>query len=564
MRCESCDTENIEGAKFCASCGIILPQPPGEHPWIGRLVGGRFRVTSVLGEGGMGVVYAGEQQMGSQSRKVAIKTLHPHLSHDVSVLARFHRECGTVSQLEHPNTIKVYDFGTEADGTLYIAMEYVQGRSLDKIIESEGPMPPNRVVNILKQVCGALDEAHDLGVVHRDLKPENIVLGERLGRSDFVKVLDFGIAARSESASAQKEKKLTQQGMVLGTPPYMSPEQFTGQELDRRSDIYSLGIMAYEMLTQQLPFNAQTPWQWATEHMTAQPFPMDQLPSGHGVPRSMRDAVMRALSKNPDDRPATAGAFLAELEAGLTGAISATGATGQARTEAMQAAPSGVTGPTPSFASAPSGQQPTSHALSATQDIEIPVRKSKTGLLVGAVAGVIGLAAGAYFVVGGKGKTGDDTGPEAAGSGAPTTTAAPTTSPPPTSAPTTEPAPTAMPSTDPTTTTPAVPTTTPTAPTSPTKPPVPVTPKPPEKLADCSSCNAAIASGEWSRAASIYAKCEPGGQSSCSAAARTQAGTQAKAAGKSCSKLKSMLSAAQTMGVPTKRIDDALEAAKCK
>src|SRR6478736_5158652 len=211
MKCESCGHENLDDARFCASCGLIISKET-QGEWIGRLVGGRFRVTRVLGEGGMGVVYAAEQQMGSTIRKVAIKTLHPHLSKDPSILARFHRECGTVAQLEHPNTIKVFDFGAEADGTLYIAMEFVEGRSLDKVIE------------------------------HRDLKPENVILGEKLGKHDFVKVLDFGIAARRESADTQKEQKLTQQGMVLGTPPYMSPEQFTGAELDRRSAIYSLGV----------------------------------------------------------------------------------------------------------------------------------------------------------------------------------------------------------------------------------------------------------------------------------------------------------------------------------
>ena len=164
-----------------------------------------------------------------------------------------------------------------------------------------------------------------------------------------MKLLDFGIAARRDAGDAQKEKKLTQQGMVLGTPPYMSPEQFTGQELDRRSDVYSLGIMTYEMLTGRLPFSADTPWQWATEHMTAQPFPIDQIPEATGVPPAVAQAVLRSLAKDPNRRPPTAGAFLAELEASLSGHSSVAPQNVSARTEAMQAAPSirGVAGEAP-------------------------------------------------------------------------------------------------------------------------------------------------------------------------------------------------------------------------
>jgi serine/threonine protein kinase len=317
MKCEACQRENIDGARFCANCGALMPavSEPGADPMIGQLVGGRYRVTGVLGEGGMGIVYVGEQQMGSTVRKVAIKTLHAHLSKDPSVLARFHRECGTVAQLEHPNTIKFYDFGSTADGTLYIAMEFVAGHSLADIIQ-HGPLSTERVVKIMRQICGALDEAHMQGIIHRDLKPENIVLTDRAGETDFVKVLDFGIAARTESADAQKEQKLTQQGMVLGTPPYMSPEQFTGKALDSRSDIYSLGVMVYEMLSGRLPFDADTPWQWATQHLSAQPIAFEVSAPAKNIPEAMRKAILRALSKNREDRQPTAREFFAELSDG--------------------------------------------------------------------------------------------------------------------------------------------------------------------------------------------------------------------------------------------------------
>lgn len=307
----------MDAARFCASCGAILPtETTGPDPMIGQLIGARFRVTGILGEGGMGIVYVGEQHMGSTVRKVAIKTLHPHLSKDPSVLARFHRECGTIAQLEHPNTIKVYDFGSTADGTLYIAMEFVSGRPLSETIRTEGSLSPERVLKIVRQVCGALDEAHQTGIIHRDLKPENVILTSRAGETDFVKLLDFGIAARSESGDAQKEQKLTQQGMVLGTPPYMSPEQFTGKALDARSDIYSLGVMAYEMLTGRLPFEADTPWQWATQHMTAQPTPFESAAPSKSIPPAMRQTILRALSKERQQRPSSAHEFFAELSDG--------------------------------------------------------------------------------------------------------------------------------------------------------------------------------------------------------------------------------------------------------
>src|SRR5688572_18501545 len=357
MQCESCGHENLDNARFCAGCGVPLAHET-EGQWIGRLVGGGFRVTRVLGEGGMGVVYAAEQQMGSTVRKAAIKTLHPHLSKDPSVLTRFHRECGTVAQLEHPNTIKFYDFGATADGTLYIAMEFVAGRSLGEVIQ-DGPVSADRVIKIMRQVCGALDEAHMQGIIHRDLKPENVVLTNRAGETDFVKVLDFGIAARTESADAQKEAKLTQQGMVLGTPPYMSPEQFTGKALDARSDIYSLAVMSYELLTGKLPFEADTPWQWATQHMTAQPIPFEVSAPAKNIPEGMRHAILKGLSKDRDERPTTAREFFTELSDGGRMTVEAnpaeTAAAARTGTAAMEAVPAFMSGPAHA---APMGHQP--------------------------------------------------------------------------------------------------------------------------------------------------------------------------------------------------------------
>src|SRR4051794_31480528 len=323
MDCPACHQSNVDGARFCAKCGALLPAATSEQDsLLGQIVGGRYRIVKMLGEGGMGRVYVAEQQMGTNVRKVAVKTLQAQYAKDQQVLARFHRECGTVSELEHPNTIQFFDFGQTSDGQLYIAMEYVQGQSLSDALRP-GPLQPDRVLRILAQVCGSLEEAHGRGIVHRDLKPDNVILTTRAGQADFVKVLDFGIAKRSEAKDQAQEQKLTQQGMVLGTPPYMSPEQFTGKELDARSDIYSLAVMAYEMLTGRLPFDADTPWQWATQHMTAQPFPFETVASSAAIPHPMKQGILRALSKDREQRQAKVQFFYQEMAGSGTGSMAA-------------------------------------------------------------------------------------------------------------------------------------------------------------------------------------------------------------------------------------------------
>ncbi len=280
-----------------------------QDPLLGKVLLGRYRPVSVLGEGGMGKVYLAEQKMGAATRKVAIKTLHPELGNDPQIVARFHRESETVIELRHPNTIQFYDFGELDDGTLIIVMEYIQGKPLASVLEEQGAIEPKRAENIVIQICGSLREAHQRGIVHRDLKPENVLLTDQGGQADFVKVLDFGIAKRDD-AEDPNQAKLTKQGMVLGTPPYMSPEQFSGQKLDARSDIYSLGVMVYEMLVGKLPFEAATPWEWATKHLTAQPTPMDAHPAATQVAPNKKMAVMRALAKNRDERQDSVVSFL--------------------------------------------------------------------------------------------------------------------------------------------------------------------------------------------------------------------------------------------------------------
>jgi tRNA A-37 threonylcarbamoyl transferase component Bud32 len=324
MDCPVCKAPLDGSPKFCARCGAstdtVASSPttaapstevePRFDPFLGQTVGGRYKITKLLGEGGMGAVYIGEQNIGGTVRKVAIKTLHAHLSKDPKILQRFERECATVAELQHPNTIQLYDFGKTDDGILYMVMEFVQGESLAAVLEKRKSLDPGRAQHILQQICDALGEAHALGIVHRDLKPDNIVLTERA--KDWVKVLDFGIAKRSE-AQDKEEQKLTQQGTVLGTPPYMSPEQFTGRTIDARSDIYSIAIIAYEMVAGHLPFTAATPWEWATQHMTVAPQPLTTTPGGAPIPESMVYAIMRSLSKDPADRFGTTKEFFEAL-----------------------------------------------------------------------------------------------------------------------------------------------------------------------------------------------------------------------------------------------------------
>jgi serine/threonine-protein kinase len=591
MQCEACGHANLEGARFCANCGALLAsEQKGPDPMIGQLVGGRFRITGVLGEGGMGVVYAGEQQMGSSVRKVAVKTLHPHLSKDPSVIARFHRECGTVAELEHPNTIKVYDFGTTTEGTLYIAMEFVSGRALADIIRDERQIAPERVINILRQVCGALDEAHQKGIIHRDLKPENLILASRAGESDFVKVLDFGIAARSESADAQKEQKLTQQGMVLGTPPYMSPEQFTGKALDRRSDIYSLGVMTYEMLTGRLPFDADTPWQWATQHMTAQPIPFETAAPSRHLPGPLRQAIMKSLAKNREERQSSAREFFTELSDGgrVTVDAAAPVATGTAAMDRMPdfGAPvaTGVAGQTivgpvgGGMAPGPVG------ALPAPPAARRGGGGGGKGLLLGLGAlGVVLLAAMAVVAARSM-KTEEEpvlTSPFQPGSAGSVTTIAPLDVSAP--APTAAIPPLVTEPTRPATTTPTTPRTgqpktpstgaggsvagagTPTTPTTTPTTPTPTTPKPPSGGGACDSCAALVSAGSWRAAAAAYQSCEGDAKTACSRSIRRSAREAAKAAAFNgdCGTAGAIIAAATAAGQSASSMQDALKGTSC-
>ncbi len=310
-QCSQCSTEVAQNAKFCPTCGMPLhsvEQAP-EDPLLGRVLDNKFRIEQLLGIGGMGRVYKAVQL--SLDKVVCVKVLRSGLMQDETVVGRFQREARAASRLNHPNSISVIDFGQAAgDGSLYLAMEYVPGRDLGKVIAEQWPLAPERIINIMDQVLSALADAHAAGIVHRDLKPENIMVADLRGTKDFVKVLDFGIATIQESSTSGS--RLTQVGMVCGTPEYMSPEQARGEALDARSDVYAAGVILYQMVAGKIPFEAPTAMGIVTKHLTESPLPPSRI-EGISVMDGLEAVILKALSKDPAGRQPTALALQQEL-----------------------------------------------------------------------------------------------------------------------------------------------------------------------------------------------------------------------------------------------------------
>ncbi len=284
-----------------------------KDPFIGReILNGQFRILEKIGTGGMGSVYKAAQP--AMNRQVAIKILHPKLAGRKDLTSRFRREARAMSQLTHPNTVKVFMFGElEEDGSLYIVMEHLEGKNLNQSVRKEGPMAVERAIPILIQVCGALQEAHDLGIVHRDLKPENIFLCHQGGLTDYPKVLDFGLAKVTERQMQPGSVILTQEGMVFGTPEFMSPEQAQGKTLDARSDTYSLAVILYETLTGKLPFTARTPMEYIQKHVIEPPIPLNERVPERKFAKGLEEVLSKALAKKPDDRYQSAAEFAEAL-----------------------------------------------------------------------------------------------------------------------------------------------------------------------------------------------------------------------------------------------------------
>jgi serine/threonine-protein kinase len=266
---------------------------------------GQYRLRKKLGQGGMGEVYLAEHQL--LKRPCAVKRIHPKYLNNVEQVKRFQREVQTTAQLRHPNTVEVYDYGQAEDGTFYYVMEYLPGLSLEEIVSRAGPLPPERVVHILRQVCGALAEAHRHGLIHRDVKPSNILVFPDINGVDQAKVVDFGLV--QQAVEEESTSRITRDGLIVGTPEYMSPEQAQGMPLDERSDLFSLGSVAYYLLTGHEAFHRDTPLKTLLAVVNEEPRPLAEL-NGH-LPQPLNRVIAKCLAKPLIDRYASA-AYVAE------------------------------------------------------------------------------------------------------------------------------------------------------------------------------------------------------------------------------------------------------------
>jgi serine/threonine protein kinase/tetratricopeptide (TPR) repeat protein len=322
LECPQCGRLYASDVSECPEDGTVLRAEPTVaadipvDPLVGRTFDDKYRLDARLGEGGMGTVYRATHLL--IERPVAVKVLNPRMVTDEAARERFRREARAAGRLQHSNAVAVTDFGETRDGLVYIVMELLEGRPMREVMARESPLDPARAVSLMLQAAAAVAAAHDAGVIHRDLKPGNIFVVQRPNAPHIVKVLDFGIAKLgSDAAEGGPEgnpvNTLTGTGVMIGTPRYMSPEQCDGAPLTPASDVYSLGVILYEMLTGQTPFSGATPLALALKHSSEPPrAPRELVPA---IPPALEDTVLRALAKSPLERPQDAGEFRRELYA---------------------------------------------------------------------------------------------------------------------------------------------------------------------------------------------------------------------------------------------------------
>ena len=321
--CPSCNNKYDDNVSFCPRDGEVLEEDP--HSLVGSALDGQYQIEALLGRGGMGAVYRARHILLGD--RVAIKMLPPEMRSNTEWLRRFQREGQAARRFRHPNAVTVYDLRTSTDGTIYLVMEYVEGTTLDVELKNRGRFSPADALATLKPVMSVLNAAHAMGVVHRDLKPENIMIGKAGTSGDsVVKLLDLGIAKLREVAGAEKtgSTNLTVAGQMLGTPYYMSPEQWGElpkdghSEIDGRADIYSLGVVFYEIIAGKRPFSGMTMLELRKQHVSQIPRPLHE--ENQTVPINFSKAIERAMAKDRGERQATAVEFERELESALTGA----------------------------------------------------------------------------------------------------------------------------------------------------------------------------------------------------------------------------------------------------
>ncbi len=308
-KCPKCNADNPDTKQFCGDCGTQLPtikdievtetiETPKEELTTGSTFAGRYQIIEELGKGGMGKVYKAIDI--DIKEKVAIKLIKPEISTDKKTIERFQNELKFARKIRHKNVCQMYDLNRE-EGTYYITMEYVEGENLKNMIRMSGQLGMGTAISVAKQVCDGLEEAHKLGVIHRDLKPSNIMID----REGNVRIMDFGIAR------SLKEKGITGAGVMIGTPEYMSPEQVEGKEVDQRSDIYSLGVILYEMVTGRVPFEGDTPFTIGMKHKGETPKNPRELNTQ--ISDDLNRLILRCLEKDKDNRHQSAGEVRSEL-----------------------------------------------------------------------------------------------------------------------------------------------------------------------------------------------------------------------------------------------------------
>jgi serine/threonine protein kinase len=405
--CPQCGTEYELDQRFCPKDGSTLKSQNAAGDLVGSIIADRYHVLKKLGEGGMGTVYLAEHvKMG---RKSAVKVMNPGMVNDADAISRFNREAANASRINHPNVAAVYDFGETSEGLIYLAMEFVEGPALTNVIKEQGALDPLRAADLTRQAADALAVAHDMGIVHRDLKPDNIMVAKNRDGSDCAKVVDFGIA----KAANNEAQKVTKTGLVVGTPEYMSPEQLAGDKMDGRSDIYSLALVAFNMMTGKLPFPAETVQESMIMRLTDKPRQLAEMKPDVPWSGEVQAVLDKALERDAAERYQSASDFGRQL---FKAVQNMSGEATKAFTAVMAPPPAGGRKKTPPRSipgtrvstatpvSAPAIDPPT--RVSTPQASRMPIM-AVVGFLLVAVVGV-----GGYFALNNKSATDNGAAPQ--------------------------------------------------------------------------------------------------------------------------------------------------------